>query len=52
MREIDSALITKTVKELFLKANVVLPADTESKICSACENETSPVSAAALRTAK
>ncbi len=52
MREIDSALITKTVKELFLKANVILPKDTEEKICSACEREASPVSAAALRTAK
>lgn len=52
MREIDSALITKTVKELFLKANVILPADTEEKICAACENEASAVSAAALRTAR
>ncbi len=52
MREIDSALITKTVKDLFLKANVILPADTEEKICTACENETSAVSAAALRTAR
>ncbi len=52
MREIDSALITKTVKELFLKANVVLPTDTEEKICSACDSESSPVSAAALRTAR
>ena len=52
MREIDSALITKTVKELFLKANVILPADTEEKICAECENEASAVSAAALRTAR
>lgn len=52
MREIDSAVITKTVKELFLKANVSLPADTEESICNACEKESSPVSAAALRTAK
>ncbi len=52
MREIDSALITKTVKELFLKANVILPTDTEEKIFVSCERETSPVSAAALRTAK
>ena len=52
MREIDSALITKTVKELFLKANVILPADTEEKLCTACENETCSVSAAALRTAR
>ena len=52
MREIDSKIITKTVKELFLKANVILPSDTEDKICSACQSERSPISAAALRTAK
>ena len=52
MREIDSSLITKTVKELFINANISLPSDTENAICSACKKESSPVSAAALRTAK
>lgn len=52
MREIDSSIITKTVKELFIKANVTLPSDTENAICVACQRERSPVSAAALRTAK
>ena len=52
MREIDSSIITKTVKELFLKANVILPEDTEKQICSACEKESSPISAAALCTAR
>lgn len=52
MREIDSLDIVKTVKELFLKANVTLPNDTEEIICKACEKESSPVCAVALRTAK
>lgn len=50
MREIHSDTVTKAVKELFIKANIRLPADTESAIRNACKNESSPVAAAALRT--
>ena len=52
MREIDCDVITKTVKDLFIKANIILPADTENAVFAACEKESCAVSAAALRTAK
>lgn len=52
MREISSDCVTNAVKELFIKANIFLPSDTEGAICNACIAETSPVSAAALRTSR
>ena len=51
MRKITSETITKTVKELFIKANIELPTDTEKAICNACKNECSEVGKAALTTA-
>ncbi len=52
MREIKAALITEKVKELFLQANVILPADTEECIKRACENEDKSVARAALCVAR
>lgn len=51
MREIEASLISKTVKELFLKANISLPRDTAECIRTASENETGKAAQAALRTA-
>ena len=51
MREIKASVIRETVRELFLKANVILPEDTAKCIRAASENEPSKASAAALRTA-
>ena len=51
MREIKAQLITEKVKELFLKANVILPSDTEECIRKACRIESDGAGAAALRTA-
>ena len=51
MREIKAEALTETVKQLFLKANVILPADTEECIRQACEKEECAPSAAALRCA-
>lgn len=48
MREISTERITGAVRELFLKANTELPADTEAALRDACKRETSPVSASAL----
>lgn len=52
MREINSQEITKAVRDLFIKANVHLPEDTEKAICAACERESCPIAAAALRVAR
>ena len=52
MREIKSQEITKAVRDLFIKANIYLPADTEKAICDACERETCPIAASALKVAK
>ena len=52
MRELSSAKITETVRELFLRANVYLPDDAEKAICEACEKESCPVAASALRVAR
>ena len=52
MREITSEKITETVRELFIRANIYLPADAEKAICDACEKETCPVAASALRVAR
>lgn len=51
MREISAKLITSTVKDLFIKANIHLPKDTAECIKKACISETSKAGAAALRTA-
>ena len=51
MREIEASLITKTVKELFLKANIHLPTDTEEKLKSAYASEDSSMGKTALLTA-
>ena len=51
MREIQALHITETVRELFLKANVVLPSDTAECIKKACASEPEGASASALRTA-
>ncbi len=50
MREIDVKIITERVKELFLKANVFLPSDTESALRGAFEREKSVSARAALLT--
>ena len=52
MRELSSTKITETVRELFLRANVYLPDDAEKAICEACEKESCPVAASALRVAR
>ena len=52
MREITAAKITETVRALFLRANIYLPADTEKAICDACGRESRPVAASALRVAR
>ena len=51
MREVKASALARKVKELFLKANVVLPIDTESALCAACKNEINPVGASALKVA-
>ena len=51
MREIQALHITETVRELFLKANVVLPSDTAECIKKACASEPEGAGASALRTA-
>ena len=51
MREIKASAITEKVKELFLRANVILPADTEECIRRACECEVGGACAAALKVA-
>lgn len=51
MRSITTAQIITAVKELFLKANTILPQETEAAIKNACALETSPVCANALRVA-
>ena len=51
MREIQAKAITAKVKELFLQANIHLPADTAERIRhSACE-ETEPAAQIAMKTA-
>ncbi len=52
MRELSSSIITETVRELFLRANVYLPEDAEKAICDACEKESCPIAASALRVAR
>ena len=51
MREIKAAELTEKVRELFLKANIILPSDTAECIKKACARETNGAGAAALRTA-
>ena len=43
MREITSAAITATVRDLCIQANCQLPSDVRSAICAACAQERSPV---------
>jgi fumarate hydratase subunit alpha len=43
IREIDSNLLTETVKELCISANMVLPCSLEQRLCTFCENETFPI---------
>ena len=52
MREITATKITETVRALFLSANIYLPKDVENSICNACERESCPVAASALRVAR
>lgn len=52
MREITATKITETVRTLFLSANIYLPKDVENSICNACERESCPVAASALRVAR
>lgn len=52
MREITSAQITEAVRELFIRANIYLPEDAERAICEACEKESCPIAASALRVAR
>ena len=51
MREIKAEQITSKVKELFLKANVILPDDTEECLRKACNTEPKGAGASALATA-
>lgn len=51
MREIDVRVVTEKVKELFISANIHLPADTEECIRNACKMERSAAGKAALKTA-
>ena len=51
MREVKASALTDKVKELFLKANVILPVDTESALCTTCKNEISSVGVSALKVA-
>lgn len=43
MREIDVSVIEKTVSELCIKANLLLPTDMEDCICGGAKSEKSPV---------
>ncbi|MDR0903515.1 MAG: fumarate hydratase [Ruminococcus sp.] len=43
MREVNSALIEETVRELCISANMVLPCSLENRLCSFCDNETNPL---------
>lgn len=52
MRTITANKITETVRSLFLSANIYLPEDVEKSICMACERESCPVAASALRVAR
>jgi fumarate hydratase subunit alpha len=40
IREVNSELITNTVRELCISANMVLPCSLENRLCSFCEAET------------
>lgn len=51
MREIKASVLSDTVRELFMKANVILPSDTEECIKKASQCETEGAGAAALRVA-
>ena len=51
MREIQAKTITEKVKELFLQANIHLPADTAERIRLASCAETAPAAQAAMKTA-
>lgn len=48
MREISALSITETVKELFIKANYILPKDAEELIRCAPDNEKNPLAKAIL----
>lgn len=50
MREIRCEDITKTVRDLCIKANSFLPQDVRSRICQACETESWPLANSILRT--
>ena len=52
MREIRCEDITKTVRDLCIKANSFLPQDVRSRICQACETESWPLANNILRTIK
>lgn len=52
MREIRCEDITKTVRDLCIKANSFLPQDVRSRICQACETESWPLANSILRTIK
>lgn len=51
MREVNVSEIIKAVRELFIKANLELPRETEKLICTACEIQTKGAGGAALRCA-
>lgn len=51
MRTVKASVLTENVKNLFLKANISLPEDTEKYIKLASGNEKNSAGAAALRTA-
>ena len=51
MREIKASVISDTVRELFLKANTVLPCDTAKRLEEARDNEPEGAASAALKVA-
>ena len=51
MRDIKASVITDTVRELFMKANVYLPRDTEERLIRASETEPMGAASAALEVA-
>ena len=48
MREIDSKVITKTVRDLCIEANSFLPEDIKARISKACEEEPWPLAGSIL----
>ena len=48
INEISCEKITKTIEEMCVEANIILPTDIKNKICSACKTETNDLSRSVL----